>query len=161
MVWCDSDWASYPLTRRSLNDCLIFLGGSFVSWKTKKQHTVPRSSAEAEYQSMATVTAELRWLKGLLLSLKIVHSRPMSLFCDSRYALHIAQNPVFHERMKHIEVDCHYVRDAIQDGLLTTRHVSTGDQLADIFTKALGQQHFLFLLSKLDILIPMLQLEGT
>ncbi|KAL0649621.1 hypothetical protein Bca4012_092312 [Brassica carinata] len=100
---------------------------------------------------MAAALRELKWLKRLLGDLGVTRKTPMDLFCDSKSALHIAANPVFHERTKHIEADCHSVRDAVEDRLIVTRHVRTTEQLADLMTKALGSAQFHFLLSKLGV----------
>ena len=113
-----------------------------------------RSSAEAEYRSMATTTCELKWLKELSSTLGVMHFDPMHLYCDSQAALHIAANPFFHERTKHIEVDCHFVHDEIQNGAIHTKYVHTSMQLTDIFTKALGKRQFDFLLIKLGVRNP-------
>lgn len=150
-AYSDSDWSACPITRRSLSAYVVLLGDSLVSWKTKKQRTVSRSSAEAEYRSMADTTCELKWLKRLLLQFGFSHPQPTRLFCDSQSAIHIAKNPVFNERTKHVENDCHYVRDAVRDKLITTEHITTRNQPADLLTKALSTPTFHHLLSKLEI----------
>lgn len=100
---------------------------------------------------MAATLRELKWLKRLLFDLGVKHDVPMEKFCDSKSALHIASNPMFHEKTKPIEADCHSVRNAVQDRLISTQHVRTTEQLADIMTKALGSTSFSYLLSKLGV----------
>ena len=113
---------------------------------------VSKSSAKLEYRAMATVTSEIVWLLSLLATFGVHHKQPAALYCDSKLALYIAANPVYHERTKHIDVECHFVREKIQDGVIKTFHVPTRHQLADIFTKRLAQRQFLYLLSKMNFI---------
>ncbi|KAM0999679.1 hypothetical protein ACFX2A_006520 [Malus domestica] len=102
--YTDADWAGNAIDRKSTTGYCTFVGGNLVTWKSKKQQVIARSSAEAEYRAMAATACELIWLKGLLSDLGFSSSTPMSLMCDNQGAMHIAANPVFHERTKHIEV---------------------------------------------------------
>lgn len=114
-----------------------------VSWKVKKQATISKSSAEVEYRSTEMYVSEGVWIKGLLQQLHIRGSFPAVLYCDNKAVIQIAGNLMFHERTKHIEIDCHFVREKMQDRVISLIHVSSKDQLADVLTKALlKQQHY-------------------
>jgi len=98
---------------------------------------VARFSAEAEYRAMASATCELVWLKQLLKELQFGHVNQMKLICDNQVALHISSNHVFRERIKHIDIDCHFIQENIMSGDIKTDFINSSDQIADIFTKSL------------------------
>lgn len=154
-AYCNSDWASCPQSRRSVSGFIILLGNNPITWKSKKQIIVSLSSAEAEYRIMQQVTTELAWLTRLLHEISVPNVVPLPIRCDSQAAIHIARNPVFHERTKHVEINCHFIREKLQDGLIKLQHVPTSSQLADLFTKNLPSKQHHILLNKLGVSHPL------
>ncbi|XP_023917795.1 uncharacterized mitochondrial protein AtMg00810-like [Quercus suber] len=148
-AFSDVDWADDPTDRKSTTGILVFLGSNPISWSSKKQSTVSRSSTEAEYRALASTAAELSWLRTLFKELKLFLPHIPILWCDNNSAIALASNPVFHSRTKHIEVDYHYVRGCVLRHTLGIKFISGRDNFADIFTKPLPGPHFLVLRGKL------------
>jgi len=127
VCYSDADWARSPFDRRYISRYCVSIGGNLISWKSKKQSVVARSSAEAEYRAMASIAYELVWLKQLLRELQFGDVTQMTLVCDNQATLHISSNIVFHERTKHIEIDCHFIREKIISGDMKTVFVNPSD----------------------------------
>ncbi|CAJ2639186.1 unnamed protein product [Trifolium pratense] len=151
-AYSDADWAGNPTDRKSTTGFCIFLGDSLISWKSKKQDIVSRSSTEAEYRAMASTTTEIVWLCWLLFDMGVTLSEPTPMYCDNKSAIQIAHNSVFHERTKHIEIDCHFTRHHLQHGTITLPFITSSLQIADLFTKTHSIKRFRFLIDKLSML---------
>ena len=151
MVYSDADWAGCPDTRKSTSGYVVFLGDNPVAWSSKRQNTVSRSSAEAEYRAIANAVAEASWLRQLLQELHSPLRRATLVYCDNVSAVYLSTNPVQHQHTKHVEIDLHFVRERVAIGDVRVLHVPTSSQYADIFTKGLPSSVFNEFRSSLNV----------
>ncbi|XP_028097668.1 uncharacterized protein LOC114297432 [Camellia sinensis] len=159
-VFSDSNWTGDTIDHKSTSGYCVFLGSNLISWSAKKQPTVSRSSTEVEYRSLAHATAELSWLQMLLHDLSLPLVTTPLLLCDNLSAIALASNHVFHTGSKHIEVDCHFIRDKIASKKLLLHYIPSAEQITDVFTKPLSVARFQYLQSKLLVTSPPISLQG-
>ncbi|KAI3714929.1 hypothetical protein L6452_21891 [Arctium lappa] len=150
-AYTDADHAGCKLHRKSTSRCCQLLGNKLVSWSSKKQNCVSTSTAEAEYVATASCCSQVIWMKTQLRDYGQQYER-IPILCDSKSTIAISTNPVQHSKTKHIDVRYHFLKDHVERGIIEMYFVQTDLQLADIFTKALDERRFNFLISKLGML---------
>jgi hypothetical protein len=151
MGYTDSDWAGSAVDRKSTSGCCFSLGSTVVSWFSRKQKSVALSSAEAEYMAASQASCEAIWLHKLLIGLFGQKLQSTIIHCDNQSCIKLSENPVFHDRSKHIEIRYHFIRDYVQRGVVKLQYISTDEQVADILTKALLKGKFVFFRDKLGV----------
>ena len=149
--YTDVDWVRSVIDRRSTSEYCTFVGRNLIIWHSKKQSIVAKSNAEAEFKTMAHGICEMLWLKAILKELGVHSKDPIKLYCDNKAAVSIAHNPVQHDRTKHVEVDRHFIKEKLREGLICTPFVRIENQLADILTKGVSSKIFNLALDKLGI----------
>jgi len=145
----EADWVGCLTTQDSTTNYCVFLTRNLISWCTKKQHTILRSSTKAKYHVMANIAAKLTWLTYILRDLHIPMISPFMIYCDNTSALHMTVNPVFHACSKHIEIDYHFACEHVGLGKLITHHIPISNQITNLFTKPVSKATLLYFQSKL------------
>ena len=150
-AFSDADWASNKDDYSSTSAYFVYLGRNLVSWSSKKQQTVARSSTKAEYRSVAATSAKLHWVGSLISELGISLTTSPIVYCDNVGATQLSSNPIFHSCMKQVAIDYHFIRDQVQSGLLRNAHVSSADQVANLLSKPLPTSQFMLLRDKISL----------
>uniref|UniRef100_A0A803Q3J8 Uncharacterized protein n=1 Tax=Cannabis sativa TaxID=3483 RepID=A0A803Q3J8_CANSA len=149
--YSDADWAGCSDDRKSTTGYCMYLRNNLVSWCSKKQSVIARSSTESEYRALALAASEMVWLESILNELSIPTATTPILWCDNLGAGSLTSNPVYHARTKHIEIDVHFVRNRVLDKKLDVRYVDSTYQIADLLTKPLHNPQFNYLRVKLTL----------
>ena len=147
----DSDSAGCVRDRKSTYSCCFNLGSAAVSWFSRKQKSVALSTVEAEYMAASLASCEALWLHKLLVNLFGQELRPTVIYCDNQSCIQLSENPVFHDKSKHIEIRYHFIQDYVQRGAVTLQYISTDEQVADVQMRSLGRGKFVFFRDKLGV----------
>ena len=147
----DSNWMGITVDRKSTFGYCFCLGSAMISWSSRKQGSIAQRTTEAQYIAASAASREEVYLRNLLSDLFNSELEPTVIHCDNQSCIKLIENPVFHDRSKHIEMRYHYVWDMVQKNVLSNQYVPTTEQTIDIFTKPLPLIKFAYFHDKLGI----------
>lgn len=151
MSQCDADWSGDVNNRGSTTGYIFTLAGGALTWKSQLQPTVALSSTEAEYRAITKAGQELVWLRNMMMKFGLDDTNPTTLESDNMGAIHLTTKSIFHGRTKHVEIQYHWIREAVLEGKLVLKHCPTLEMTADLLTKPLGKSIFHKLRGKLGV----------
>jgi hypothetical protein len=140
--YTDSDWVGSASNRKSTSRCCFSLGSTLTSWQSRKQSSIALSTAEAEYIAACSANCESIWLQKLLTSLFHLEMEATVILCDNQCCIKMTENPMFHDKLKHIKIRYHYIHDMVQRGVVKLQYVGTDKQVVDVLTKPLSRLKF-------------------
>eukprot|EP00253_Pinus_taeda_P006636 PITA_06636 len=141
-IFLSQGWVRSSIDKKSTTGYCFGIGSRVTSWCNKKQKSIALSSVEAEYMAASKATCEVIWLRKLLVNLFKKRMEVTKIFCDNQSCIKLSENPMFHDRSKHIDIQCHFIRDCVQRGAVQLEYTPTGNQVVDVLTKALGRTKF-------------------
>jgi hypothetical protein len=149
--YTDSDWAGSVSDRKSTSGCCLCLGLGMTSWQSRKQSSIALNMAKEEYIATCSTSCKAIWLWKLLTGLFDLEMEATVILCDNRSCIKMTENPVFHDKSKHIEIWYHYIRDMVQRGVVKLQYIGTDEQVAYVLTKPLSCEKFEYFRDKLGI----------
>ena len=148
----DSDWESSAIDRKSTSGCSFSMGSCVISWFRRKQSCVALSTAEAEYVAACSTSCEAMWIRKLLSNLFDLQLDATCIYCDNQICVKLSENPVFHDKSKHIDIKYHYIKNMVQRGAVNIQYVAKDEQIDDVLTKTLAKVKFEYFRENLGVL---------
>lgn len=142
-AFSDFDWAADLNTKKSVTGYIVYLGINPISWQSKKQSFVSKSSTKAEYKAFAHTATYIAWVRQILKDLKCVLPQPPVIHCDNKFTISLSSSPIFHSRIKHLDTNYHFVREIVQKGNIVVPYIPIEGKTVDVLTKVLYSPYFL------------------
>ena len=149
--YTDLDWAGSVTERKSTSGCCFSLGSTVIAWRIRKQTSVVLNTTKVEYIDACSASSEVVWLRKMLSGLFDLEMEATCIYCDNQSCIKLSENPVFHDKSKHIDIKYQYICNMVEKGAVKLQYIATDEQVADVLTKSLSKVKFVYFRDKLGV----------